>query len=277
MSEYSATPKVSKHPLSTANMSTCCYILEVLAERGSMGIDPLKPREDVLADYNEKRVSQKGRTCGQAQLDSHINFLRTFGFVGDNELTAIGKRAASHCADGSHDLFVSITFYREIYRRISTFQDLVIKIREGHYSSLVEIIDDLALKHGFNESLKGKLKTWINELDLTTTEGNTVRINRFFEAKALEQFSVPELLDFLGSLKHEGDSLQEEKLYRDLDRKFFCGTEPVETMKKIINKLATDNYVTINRGKFKVNFILLNPSVPVENLPLHKYLAQETS
>ncbi len=272
MTERKRKSEISKHPLSRTSMSTCCHILEILAERESMGKVPVVSLEEVLADYNNKRIELGKRTSKEPHFKNQINFLKTLGFIDNSSLTETGRRIASHCAGGSHDLYVSIIFFREIYRRVPTFRDLIAKIREGRYSSVAESIEDSARSHGFNDTLKDHLRKWIEELDMISTEGGTIRINRFFESKALESVSINDVLQFIDAFKDEWDSIQESNLYSDLDKEVFCGTQSVATMRKVIDKLAEKGYITINHGKYNTNFILRNKLNPARDISIQHFL-----
>jgi len=264
--------EISKHALSTTSMSTCCLILEILAERESKGIIPVVSTEEVLAEYNSKRLERGDGACKEQQIKTHINFLKTLGFIENSSLSEIGRKIAFRCIDGSHDLYVSISFYREIYRSSETFQAVIKRIREGKFRNVAESIEDSAKKEGFNKYLQSHLKKWIEDLTLTCIEEDTIKINRFFEGKAREYVSINEVLVFLESFKDEWDSIQEENFYFNLDKDVFNGTQSVGTIKKLINKLADESYITVNRGKYHTNFILLNKPKSAQELTIHQFL-----
>jgi len=107
---------------------------------------------------------------------------------------------------------------------------------------------------------------------MISTEGGTIRINRFFESKALESVSINDVLQFIDAFKDEWDSIQESNLYSDLDKEVFCGTQSVATMRKVIDKLAEKGYITINHGKYNTNFILRNKLNPARDISIQHFL-----
>jgi len=274
MKETNTSQEVSRSLISITNMSTCCKVLEIIFNRELTGI-PFSDFEcDVLTSYNEGKSKIEGpnfKNVSQKYISDQIKLLKKLDFIENSQLTPLGKKVASRCANGEYDSIVSYHFFRKFYQSTTFYRDTISKIREGKYT-LDEVIEKISQLHGLNNSATPKLKQWIQDLNFTFKEGNVIKFDPSFEKKALEWDSLSELYSFLLSLKLNQETSQERNLYSEIDLNFFNGTVSNFIISKIIMKMNGDNYLTIIRGKFDIHYIKINESIPVVNITLQKYL-----
>ncbi len=274
MTANNSSKEVSRSLISITNMSTCCKILEIIFNRELSGNPYSDFNREVLISYNEGKRTIEGsdfKPVSEKYISDQIKLLEKIDFIDNSQLTPLGKKVAARCANGEYDSIVSYHFFRKFYQSTTFYRDAISKIRDGKYD-LDEIIQSISQTHGLNNSASPKLKQWMQDLNFTFKEGQIVKFDPLFEKKALEWSSLSELCSFLHSLKLDQESSQEKNLYFEIDLNFFNGTVSKSTISKIVMKMNNDHYLTINRGKFDVNYIKMNEAIPIENTSLQKYL-----
>jgi hypothetical protein len=274
MKDTNTSQEVSRSLISITNMSTCCKVLEIIFNRELTGTPFLCFDSEVLTSFNDIKSKIEGpnfKSVSQKYISDQINLLKKLGFIDRTQLTPLGKKVASRCANGEYDSIVSYNFFKKFYQSTTFYRDTISKIRDGKYD-LDEIIEKISQLHGLNNTASPKLKQWIQDLNFTFKEGNIIKFDPLFEKKALEWNSLSEFYSFLISLNLNQETSQERNLYSEIDLNFFNGTVSNSTISKIIMKMNDDNYLTINRGKNYIHYIKINDSISVINTTLQKYL-----
>jgi len=201
MKETNTSQEISRSLISITNMSTCCKVLEIIFNRELTGIPFSGLDSEVLTSFNEIKSKMEGsnfKNVSQKYISDQINLLKKLGFIEHSQLTPLGKKVASRCANGEYDSIVSYHFFRKFYQSTTFYRDTIAKIREGFYD-LDEIIEKISQLHGLNNTASPKLKQWIQDLNFTFKEGNIIKFDPLFEKKALEWNSLSELYNFLKS------------------------------------------------------------------------------
>jgi len=274
MSKDTARNEITKHQISTTIMSTCCEILEIISECERFEKKFPNFDEGILFEYNERKRKHEGDSFSPVKNDhfsSQIQLLKKLEFLDKNMLTKQGKQIAHHCANGEYDSFVSFYFFKNLYKHSMIFRKVIEEIRSNTFE-LNEIIQDFSKKEGLNKTASGRLKSWINWLNFTTTSRNKIMFDPIFEDQALQLLSMDEFGQFIESIISISDSIKENNLYSEIDAGFSYGTLSIERIKALIKKLIEGKYLILSRGKFETNYISIDIPLKFEKITLKKYL-----
>lgn len=278
MSKETASNEITKHQISTTIMSTCCEILEIISECERHEKQFPNFEEGILFEYNEKKRKHEGDSFSPVKNDhfsSQIQLLKKLEFVDKNMLTKQGKQIAPHCANGEYDSFVSFYFFKNLYKHSIIFRKVVEEIRTNAFE-LNEIIQDFSKKEGLNKTASGRLKSWINWLNFTTTSRNKVMFDPIFEEQSLQLLSMDEFGDFIESIISISDSIKENNLYSEIDLGFSYGTLSNERIRVVIKKLIDEKYLILSRGKFEINYISINTPLKFDKISLKKFIQKSS-
>lgn len=242
MKKNTPSHEISKSLISITNMSACCEILEIILNKELKDNVLFNNEDDILNTYNERKSQIYGENYKNVSLNhinSQIRLLRNLEFVDNFELTSLGKKVASHCANGEYDQLVTYHFFKNFYKNCRFFRETIQKIRETSYN-LDEIIAEISKKHGLNKYAISGLKSWIKSLNFTYLEGNIIKIDPLFEMKALDFNLLSDFHVFLTHMNPDRESFIEENLLSESDLNFFNGTISNSIMNDIILRMSKD-------------------------------------
>lgn len=274
--------EISKSLISTAKMSTCCVLLELINNKETSGKSFVNFEKELLNLYNRKKSNRADefkddfgeknkKKIKFTHFGSQIRLLKRLELIEENKLTSIGKNVASKCINGEYNRFVSYIFFRNMYKNSFIFREFIKKIREGDYS-LDQILDEMEKLHGLNKYAINGLKSWSSSLNILLKLGTKVRIESWLEDIALENLSTSDLTEFLNSIHDESESIKENTLFTDFDLRFSNGTLSSDCIEKILKKLREDNIIYYNRGKSELIYIIIKMPIKMGNTSLKEYL-----
>lgn len=269
--------EISKSLISTAKMSTCCVLLELIHNKETSGKLFIDFEKELFKLYNRKKSSgtdefkDDKKKIKLTHFESQIRLLKRLELIEANKLTSIGKNVASKCINGEYNHFVSFIFFKHMYKNSFVFREFIKKIREGEYS-LDQILDEMEKLHGLNKYAINGLKSWSSSLNILLKLGTKVRIESWLEDIALENLSTRDLTEFLNSIHEESESIKENTLFTDFDLRFSNGTLSSDCLKIIFKKLRDDNIIYYNRGKSDLIYITIKTPIKIGNTSLKEYL-----